>query len=59
MAPCVTVSWPVLLIISYTSSSLIVFHNSTLTSDDSEAGYVFVAGFPVLLLGIALLLQAV
>jgi hypothetical protein len=49
----------VLLIISYTCSSLIAFHNSTPTSDDSEAASVAVAGFPILLLGVVLLLQAV
>ncbi|KAG1748220.1 hypothetical protein EDB19DRAFT_1905275 [Suillus lakei] len=49
----------VLLIISYTSSSLIVFRNSTLTSDGSSAESVAVAGFPILFLGLALLLQNV
>lgn len=49
----------VLLIISYTSSSLIVFDDSTLTSNDSSTISVAVAGFPILLLGVALLLQTV
>lgn len=49
----------VLLIISYTSSSLVVFDNSTPTSNDSSTISVAVAGFPILLLGVALLLQTV
>ncbi|KAG2119433.1 hypothetical protein DEU56DRAFT_747210 [Suillus clintonianus] len=46
----------VLLIISYTLTSLVVFDNST--SNGSYAS-VAIAGFPILLLGVALLLQAV
>ncbi|KAG1756050.1 hypothetical protein EDB19DRAFT_2034652 [Suillus lakei] len=49
----------VLLIISYSSSSLVVFFNYTYPSDDSYMVYIAVAGFPLLLLGSALLLQVV
>ncbi|KAG1753154.1 hypothetical protein EDB19DRAFT_1869642 [Suillus lakei] len=49
----------VLLTVSYASSSLVVFINYTHSSDGWHADSVAIAGLPLLLLGIALLLQVV
>ncbi|KAG2148037.1 hypothetical protein DEU56DRAFT_106450 [Suillus clintonianus] len=49
----------ILLVISYTSSSLVVYINYAYSSDGSHADYVAIAGLPLFLLGIALLLQVV